>query len=78
MESTIQRLSRSLYVVIGPEGATNFGIIKANDGCAVLVDLDIERIDEIEEALKLTGCANFSQANGTESCNGSITNRVSR
>jgi glyoxylase-like metal-dependent hydrolase (beta-lactamase superfamily II) len=57
MESMIQRLSRSLYVMIGPEGATNFAIIKAKDGSAALIDADIRRIDEIEEALKLTGCA---------------------
>lgn len=56
MESTIQRLSCSLYVMIGPEGATNFAIVKANDGSAVLIDADIRRIDEVEEALKLTGC----------------------
>ena len=56
MESTIQRLSRSLYAMIGPEGATNFAIVKANDGSAILIDADIRRIDEVEEALKLTGC----------------------
>jgi cyclase len=56
MESKIQRLSRSLYVMIGPEGATNFGIVKARDGSAVLIDADIRRLDEIEEALKLTDC----------------------
>ncbi len=57
MESKIHRVSRSAYVVIGPEGATNFGIIKANDGSAVIIDADIRRIDEVEEALNLTGCA---------------------
>ena len=57
MESKIHRVSRSAYVVIGPEGATNFGIVKANDGSAVLIDADIRRIDEVEEALKLTACA---------------------
>jgi cyclase len=57
MESKIHRVSRSAYVVIGPEGATNFGIVKANDGSAVIIDADIRRIDEVEEALKLTGCA---------------------
>jgi len=31
MESKIQRMSRSVYVLIGPEGATNFGIVKANE-----------------------------------------------
>ncbi|HEY5543353.1 MAG TPA: MBL fold metallo-hydrolase [Candidatus Binatia bacterium] len=56
MESIIQAIGRSAYCIIGPEGATNFAIIKANDGSAVLIDSDIRRIDEIEEALKLTGC----------------------
>lgn len=57
MESKIHRVSRSAYVVIGPEGATNFGIVRANDGSAVIIDADIRRIDGLEEALKLTGCA---------------------
>ena len=57
MESKIQRISKSAYAVIGPEGATNFGIMRGSDGSAVLIDADIRRIDEIEEALKLTGCA---------------------
>ena len=57
MESKIHRVSRSAYVVIGPEGATNFGIVRANDGSAVIIDADIRRIDEVEEALKLTGGA---------------------
>jgi glyoxylase-like metal-dependent hydrolase (beta-lactamase superfamily II) len=57
MESELKRVSRCAYAVIGPEGSTNFGIIKARDGNAVLIDADIRRIDEIEEALKLTGCA---------------------
>ena len=56
MESTIRQASKSTYVVVGPEGATNFTIIKCANGGAVLVDGDIRRIDEIEEALKLTGC----------------------
>jgi len=56
MKSIIQAIGRSAYCIIGPEGATNFAIIKANDGSAVLIDSDIRRIDEIEEALKLTGC----------------------
>jgi hypothetical protein len=49
MESKIQRMSRSVYVIIGSEGATNFGIVKANDGSAVLIDADIRRIGEVEE-----------------------------
>jgi glyoxylase-like metal-dependent hydrolase (beta-lactamase superfamily II) len=57
MESAIHQISRSAYAVIGPQGATNFSIIKGSDGSAVLVDADIRRIDEVEEALRLTGCA---------------------
>ena len=57
MDLTIRQLSRSAYAVIGPEGATNFAIIKASDGSAALIDADIRRIDEVEEALRLTGCA---------------------
>ena len=56
MKSTIQCISPSVHIIIGPEGATNFGIVKANDGSATLIDADIRRIDEVEEALKLTGC----------------------
>ena len=57
MESEIKRVSKSAYAVIGPEGATNFGIVKGNDGGGALIDADIRRIDGIEEALRLTGCA---------------------
>lgn len=60
MDSTIRQLSGSAYVVIGPEGATNFAIIKARDGSAALIDADIRRIDEVEAALRLTGCAKVS------------------
>ncbi|MDH3442623.1 MAG: MBL fold metallo-hydrolase [Deltaproteobacteria bacterium] len=56
MESAIHQVSKSVYVVIGPEGATNFGIVKGRDNSAVLIDADIRRIDEVEEALKLTDC----------------------
>src|SRR4249920_954552 len=57
MESTIRQVSKSVFAVIGPEGATNFTIIKASDGSAALIDADIRRIDEVKEALRLTGCA---------------------
>jgi glyoxylase-like metal-dependent hydrolase (beta-lactamase superfamily II) len=57
MESTIRQASKSAYVVVGPEGATNFSIVKGPNGAAILVDADIRRIDEVEEALKLTGCS---------------------
>jgi len=53
-------LSPSVYAVIGAEGATNFSIVKARDNSAVLIDADIRRIDEIEKALQLTGCAKVS------------------
>ena len=57
MESTIRQVSKSAYVIVGPEGATNFSIVRASDGSAVLIDADIRRIDEVEEALRLTGCS---------------------
>jgi cyclase len=57
MESTIRQASPSTYVVVGPEGATNFAIIKGTNGRAVLIDADIRRIDEVEETLELTGCS---------------------
>jgi len=60
MESELKQVSRSVYAVIGPEGSTNFGIVKARDGSAVLIDADIRRIDEVEEALELTGCSKVS------------------
>ena len=60
MESAIKQISRSVYAVIGPEGATNFGIVKGSDNSAALIDADIRRIDEIEEALQLTGCSEVS------------------
>ena len=56
MESSIRQVSRSAYVIVGPEGATNFFIVKGSDHSAILIDADIRRIDEIEEALKLTRC----------------------
>ncbi len=60
MESQLKQVSRSVYAVIGPEGSTNFTIVKARDGSAVLIDADIRRIDEVEEALQLTGCDKVS------------------
>lgn len=60
MESTIRQISKSVYAVIGPEGATNFTIVKGSDGSAALIDADIRRIDEVEEALRLTSCARVS------------------
>lgn len=60
MDSELKQVSRSVYAVIGPEGSTNFTIVKAPDASAVLIDADIRRIDEVEEALNLTGCARVS------------------
>lgn len=51
----ICQLHDSIFAIVGPEGATNFGIIKGDDGWALLIDADIRRIDEIETALKETG-----------------------
>ena len=60
MDSTIRQISKSAFAIIGPEGATNFTIVKASDNSAAVIDADIRRIDEIEEALRLTGCARVS------------------
>src|SRR5918999_1974395 len=57
MESTIYQAGKSAYVLIGPEGATNFAIVKGAGGAAIMIDADIRRIDEVEEALQLTGCS---------------------
>lgn len=56
----MKRVSPSVFAVIGPEGSTNFTIVKSRDGSAVLIDADIRRIDEIEEALQLAGCPKVS------------------
>ncbi len=60
MESSIHQLSKSSYAVIGPKGAANFSIVKGSDGSVVLVDADIRRIDEVEDALRLIGCARIA------------------
>jgi glyoxylase-like metal-dependent hydrolase (beta-lactamase superfamily II) len=57
MDSTIRQIGKSSYAVIGPEGATNFAIVKGSDARAVVIDADIRRIDEVEEALRVTGCS---------------------
>ncbi|MEX0806030.1 MAG: MBL fold metallo-hydrolase [Candidatus Binatia bacterium] len=54
--ANINQLKESVFAVIGVDGATNFGIIKGKDGSAVLIDADIRRMDEIDDALKRTGC----------------------
>jgi len=57
MESELKQVSGSVFALIGPQGATNFTVIKNRAGSAVLIDSDIRRIDEIEEALQLAGCS---------------------
>ena len=52
----IHQLKESVFAVIGEDGATNFGILKGSDGSAVLIDADIRRMDEIDDALQRTGC----------------------
>jgi len=54
MESTIHQLSKSAYVIVGTDGATNFSIAK-DARATFLVDTDISRIATVEDALKLTG-----------------------
>lgn len=52
----VEKLAKSVFVIIGDQGATNFGIVRGEDGTALLIDADIRRVDEIEAALKQTGC----------------------
>jgi glyoxylase-like metal-dependent hydrolase (beta-lactamase superfamily II) len=52
----LQPLGQRAFAVIGADGATNFGIVRGTDGAALLIDADIRRMDEIEEALKQTQC----------------------
>ena len=57
MEINLERLSQSAFAVIGDDGATNFGIVRGADGSALLIDADIRRMDEIDEALKQIQCS---------------------
>ena len=50
--ANIHQLKESVFALIGVDGATNFGIIKRTDGSAVVIDTDIRRMDEIDDALK--------------------------
>jgi glyoxylase-like metal-dependent hydrolase (beta-lactamase superfamily II) len=59
MELKIEQLGKRVFAVIGSEGATNFGVIRGDDGSAILIDADIRRVDEIEEALRQTECKNL-------------------
>lgn len=54
--ANIHQLKESVFAVIGDDGATNFGIVKGTDDSAVLIDADIRRMDEIDDALGRTGC----------------------
>ena len=56
MDVRLERLGKAAFAVIGEDGATNFGIVRGEDGSALLIDADIRRIDEIEEALKRAEC----------------------
>jgi glyoxylase-like metal-dependent hydrolase (beta-lactamase superfamily II) len=54
--ANLHQLTNSVFAVIGVDGATNFGIIKGRDDSAVLIDADIRRMDEIDDALERTQC----------------------
>ena len=56
MDVRLERLGKAAFAVIGEDGATNFGIVRGEDGSALLIDADIRRIDEIEEALSRAEC----------------------
>ena len=59
MEKTtanLYQLSDRAFAIVGDDGLTNFGIVKGDDGSALLIDGDIRRMDEIEDALRRTGC----------------------
>src|SRR3990172_10387303 len=56
MDVKLERLGKAAFAVIGQDGATNFGIVRGEDGAALLIDADIRRIDEIEEALRRAEC----------------------
>ncbi len=56
MKINLQPLGQCAFAVVGDDGATNFGIVRGADGSALLIDADIRRIDEIEEALRQTEC----------------------
>ncbi len=56
MDVKLERLGKAAFVIVGEDGATNFGIVRGEDGSALLIDADIRRIDEIEGALKQAEC----------------------
>jgi len=55
--ANVQQLKESVFAVVGDDGLTNFGIIKGTDSSAVLIDADIRRMDEIDDALAKAGCS---------------------
>ena len=56
MEIQLQQLGKRAFAVIGEDGNTNFGIVRGDDGSALLIDADIRRMDEIDEGLKRADC----------------------
>src|SRR5574337_196350 len=56
--ANLYKMNDAVFAVIGDDGLTNFGIVKGADGSALLIDSDIRRIDEINDALTRTGCNN--------------------
>jgi cyclase len=57
MQIQLEQLGRAAFAVIGEDGATNFGIVRGDDGAALLIDADIRRIDEIQQALAQAKCS---------------------
>lgn len=55
-DASLYKLGNNAFAVIGEDGLTNFGIVKGTDGSALLIDGDIRRMDEIDDALQKTGC----------------------
>ena len=56
MEIRMQQLAKRAFAIIGDDGNTNFGIVRGDDGSALLIDADIRRMDEIDEGLKRAEC----------------------
>lgn len=54
--ANLLKLNDRAFAIVGDDGLTNFGIVKGDDGSALLIDGDIRRMDEIEDALQRTGC----------------------
>jgi len=55
--ANLRKLNDHVWAIIGDDGATNFGIVRGEDASALLIDSDIRRMDEIDEALKRTECS---------------------